>query len=185
MPPAASMTAQQRHFDTFRDAFNQIRPHEGIDMARPADLYRQSPRSMPHRLTPYDDPAHYLVRRVSRAGTIRVLNRQFFLSSTLKEHYVGLEEVDTGLFDSCFYQIGRYDVERNVVEDIISRVPDGYAHPLERPKVLPMSRNERIAECEKNAEKACEWKNRKTAGTVNQYKSSRTYPRQISYDAMI
>ena len=141
MPPAGSMTAQQRRFDAFRDEFNQIRPHEGIDMARPADLYRRSPRSMPKRFTTYDYPAHYLVRRVSRAGTIRVLNRQFFLSSTLKEHYVGLEEVDTGIFDIyfCFYQIGRYDVEQNVVEDIISRVPDGYAHPLERPKVLPMS----------------------------------------------
>ena len=70
VPPAASMGAQQRRFDTFRDEFKQIRPHKGIGMRRPADLYQRSPPPIPYHLTPYDYPAHYMIRRVSRAGTI-------------------------------------------------------------------------------------------------------------------
>jgi len=44
---------------------------------------------MPKRIEPYEYPAHYLMRRVSRAGTIRVLRRQIFVSNTLQEDYVG------------------------------------------------------------------------------------------------
>ena len=51
---------------------------------------------MPKRIELYDYPGHYLVRRVSRAGTIRMLRRQIFVSSTMQQDYVGLEEVDVG-----------------------------------------------------------------------------------------
>ncbi|MFQ5944444.1 MAG: hypothetical protein ACE5JF_12910, partial [Anaerolineales bacterium] len=72
----------------------------------------------------YDYPGHYLVRKVSRAGTIQVLRRQIFMSNTLKENYVGLEEVDDGVYDLyfCFYQIGRYDLKTNKIRDIVSKV---------------------------------------------------------------
>jgi hypothetical protein len=78
-------------------------------MKRPGEIYRASARAMPKLLEIYDYPAHYLVRRVSRAGTIRVLHNQVFVSNTLHEDYVGLEEVDDGVYDLyfCFYQIGR------------------------------------------------------------------------------
>ena len=60
---------------------------------------------MPKRIEPYDYPAHYPVRRVSRAGMIRVLRKQIFVSNTLQEDYVGLEEVDDGVYNMffCFY----------------------------------------------------------------------------------
>jgi putative transposase len=70
-------------------------------------------------------PGTNLVRRVSRCGTIRVLRRQVFVSQTLKEDYVGLEEVDDGVYDLyfCFYQIGRYELRTNKIRDILSKVP--------------------------------------------------------------
>src|SRR4030067_446840 len=76
------------------------------------------------RSTPYDYPSHYLVRRVSRCGTIRVLHNQVFVSNTLNEDSVGLEEVDDGIYDLyfCFYQIGRYHLRDNKIEEIVSRV---------------------------------------------------------------
>ena len=51
---------------------------------------------MPKRIELYDYPGHYLVRRVGRAGTIRMPRRQIFVSSTLQQDYVGPEEVDVG-----------------------------------------------------------------------------------------
>ena len=124
IPPAGSLGAQQRKFDQYRKEFNEERPHEALGMRRPAELYRSSKRSMPKRIEPYEYPSHYLVRRVSRAGTIRVFKRQLFVSNTLHEDRVGLEEVDAGVYDLffCFYQIGRYEVRTNRIREIVSRV---------------------------------------------------------------
>jgi transposase InsO family protein len=125
IPPASSLSAQQRRFDAFRQEFNHIRPHEALAMHRPAQLYRPSTRSIPRRLETYDYPSHFLVRRVSRDGTIRLLSKQCFVSNTLHDDFVGLEEIDDGIFDLffCFYQIGRYHLIPNTIEDIVSRVP--------------------------------------------------------------
>lgn len=55
---------------------------------------------------------------------MRVLRKQIFVSNSLQEDYVGLEEVDDGIYDlySCFYQIGRYDLLANKIHDIVSMV---------------------------------------------------------------
>jgi len=125
IPPGSSLPAQQRKFDHFRQESNDLRPHEGLHMKRPAQLYRPSTRAMPSRIEPYDYPPHFLVRRVSRDGTIRVLRNQIFVSNSLQQDYVGLEQVDDGVYDLyfCFYQIGRYHLQDNRIEDIVSRVP--------------------------------------------------------------
>jgi len=125
IPPASSLKGQQKKFDEFREEFNGDRPHEALDMKRPAELYQPSSRRFPKRIETYDYPGHYLVRRVSRGGTIRVFKRQIFVSNTLQEDYVGLGEVGDGVYDLyfCFYQIGRYDLKEKRVQDIVSRVP--------------------------------------------------------------
>ncbi len=125
IPPASSLDGQQKQFDDFQREFNEDRPHEALKMKQPAEVYRPSPRKLPKRIEVYDYPGHYLIRRVSRAGTIRVFKRQIFVSSTLQEDFVGLEEVGDGVYDLyfCFYQIGRYDLREKRVRDILSRVP--------------------------------------------------------------
>jgi transposase InsO family protein len=141
IPPAASLRGQQQKLDRFREEFNQERPHEALGMKRPGEVYRPSGRTMPKRIEPYEYPAHYLVRRVSRAGTIRVLRRQIFVSNTLHEDYVGLEEVDDGVYDLywCFYQIGRYEWKMNKIHDVVSRVGLGRRQVDLASRVLPMS----------------------------------------------
>jgi len=141
IPPAASLRAQQRKFDHFREEFNHERPHEALGMKRPAELYQASQRAMPKRIEPYEYPSHYLVRRVSRCGTIRVLHNQVFVSNTLNEDYVGLEEVDDGIYDLffCFYQIGRYELRTNKIHDIVSRVGVSRRQVDLASRVLPMS----------------------------------------------
>ena len=124
IPPASSLKAQQRKFDVFRQEFNEQRPHEALGMKRPAEVYQPSERGIPKRIGTYEYPSHYLVRRVSRCGTIRVLHNQVFVSQTLNEDHVGLEEVDDGIYDLffCFYHIGRYDLRTNKIYDILSKV---------------------------------------------------------------
>jgi hypothetical protein len=110
-------------------------------MKRPAQRYQPSFRSMPRRIEPYDYLAHYLVRRVRRDGTIRVLGDQIFVSNTLHDDEVALEEVDDGVYDLffCFYQIGRYHLQDNKIEDIVSRVAVTRRQIDLARRVLPMS----------------------------------------------
>ena len=124
IPPGSSMQGQQRKFDRFREEFNEERPHEALEMKRPAWVYQRSSCEMPKKIDTYDYPGHFLVRRVSRGGTIRLFHNQVSVSNTLQEDYVGLEEVDDGVFDLffCFYQIGRYELRTNKIHDIVSRV---------------------------------------------------------------
>lgn len=38
IPPASSLRAQQQKFDHFRREFNELRPHQALDMKRPGQL---------------------------------------------------------------------------------------------------------------------------------------------------
>ena len=119
------MKQQQKKFDEFRQEYNEERPHEALGMKRPAELYCPSKRQMPTRVRTYDYPQHMIVRRVSRCGTIRAFGNQFFVSQTLNEEYMALEEVDEGIYDMyfCFYLIGRYELKTKKIHGIISKVP--------------------------------------------------------------
>ncbi len=124
IPPGSSLRGQQRKFDRFRKEFNEVRPHEALEMKRPAWVYERSSREIPRKIGSYDYPGHFLVRRVSRGGTIRLFHNQVFVSNTLQEDFVGLEEVDDGVYDLffCFYHIGRYELRTNKIHDIVSKV---------------------------------------------------------------
>jgi len=140
-PPARSIGLQQRKFDEFRTDYNQERPHQALGMKRPADVYRRSSRRMPTRIGTYDYPLNALVRRVSRCGTIRVFCKQVFVSQTLNEEFVALEEVDDGIYDLyfCFYLIGRYELRTNTIDDIIKKVPMRVGRAEGPNRVSPMS----------------------------------------------
>ena len=141
IPPGSSLRTQQAKFDSFRDEFNTDRPHEALQMAYPAEVYRRSSLEMPSRIARYDYPGHFIVRRVSRCGTIRVFRNQIFVTQVLNEEDVGLEEVDDEYYDLyfCFYLIGLYDLRRNKIHDIISKVPTARRRADRPRRVSPVS----------------------------------------------
>lgn len=110
LPPEANLRRQQRRFDEFRERFNTERPHEGIGMKRPADLYKNSLRPYRGPQEP-EYPGHYEVRRVSRNGGVRWKGEWVNVGHALVEQDVGFEEVNDGLWDMYFssYLIGRFD----------------------------------------------------------------------------
>lgn len=110
-PPAASLEAQEAAFDRFRREFNHERPHEAIGQVAPAELYTRSPRPYPRRPPEVTYPGHFEVRRVKARGEIRFQGRYHFVSQALGREWVGLEEVDDGLWSVNFgsFLLGRYD----------------------------------------------------------------------------
>ena len=101
-PPGANLRAQQRKFNLFIREFNDERPHEALDMKTPAEVYQSSPRPMPTRLLAPTYPDRFEVRYVSANGGIRWKNSWVNVTSALIGEYVGLEEIDEGIWEVYF-----------------------------------------------------------------------------------
>ncbi len=56
----------------------------------------------PERLPPLEYPGHFLVKRVTNAGTFRFKDRLLFIANALKQHHIGLEETDAGVWSIYF-----------------------------------------------------------------------------------
>ena len=132
-PPSGNLQAQQTRFNRFRGEYNDERPHEALDQETPASVYQSSPRTLPQRLAPLEYPGHFEVRLVSRNSGIRWKKHWVCVTHTLAGEYVGLEEVDDGLWDVYFgpLKLGRMD-ER------ILRIEDHKGRTV-RKKLSPMS----------------------------------------------
>jgi transposase InsO family protein len=104
-PPRATLVAQQRAFNRFRTEYNEERPHEYLSGATPASRYQPSSRSYDARLPPIEYPGHFLVKRITNAGTFRFKRRLLFISHALAPHTIGLEEVDDGIWSIYFCDV--------------------------------------------------------------------------------
>lgn len=111
-PPAESMAAQQKRFDTFRREYNEQRPHEALGQKPPASHYRHSEREYPQRLPLPEYPSYFDVRAVSSRGVIYLRNGQVYISHLLSGEQVGLEEVGDGVWDIYFgpIRLGGFDL---------------------------------------------------------------------------
>ena len=97
-PPAADLTRQQRAFTTFRREYNDERPHAALGGDPPGARYVPSRRPYPATLPPLEYPGHFLVKRVTSAGTIRFRYNLLLQTYALRGHQVGLEETDDGIW---------------------------------------------------------------------------------------
>ena len=118
-PPAANRRAQQHKFNGFREEYNQLRPHEALDLEPPASVYRPSPRPYPEKLPALEYPAHYETRYVSYNGGMRWNSDWVNVSICCAGEYVGLEEIDNGIWNVYFgpVKLGRLIEEQMRIED--------------------------------------------------------------------
>jgi putative transposase len=116
-PPRATLAAQQRAFQRFRQEYTHERPHQFLHGRPPGALYRPSARAYSGELPALEYPGHFLAKRVTNAGTIRFKARLLYLSTALKQHRVGLEEVDDGIWSVFFGDVllGRIDERQALV----------------------------------------------------------------------
>jgi putative transposase len=123
-PPGANLRAQQQKFTHFREEFNHARPHEALDRRTPAACYDPSPRVMPTKPPPLEYPDRFEVRYVSANGGIRWHHQWVNVSHVCVGEYVGLEEIDDGVWNVYFgpLKLGRL-LERHMrIEDAYGRL---------------------------------------------------------------
>jgi len=104
-PVQRTCGAQQKRFDAFRLEYNTERPHEALGQETPASRYRASSRSYPSTLPIPEYPGHYLVKRVTEAGTFRFQHRLLYIANALVNEYIGLEETDDGVWTIYFTNV--------------------------------------------------------------------------------
>ena len=123
-PPANTCRGQQRKFDRFLHEFNFERPHEALDMQTPASLYEPSLRPMPDKIPPLEYPDRFEVRYVSANGGIRWNKDWVNVSITCVGEYVGLEEIDDGIWNVYFgaLKLGRLHERHMRIEDAYGRL---------------------------------------------------------------
>ena len=109
--PAASREVQQRAADRWRQIFNEIRPHEALQMKTPANLYSRSPRRF-RGIRPPVYPPTFAVRQVTRTGCVHYLNRTVFVSQSVAGHEVGVQKSRHGRLAVRFYglSLGLFDL---------------------------------------------------------------------------
>jgi transposase InsO family protein len=98
-PPAYSFRAQQHRFDAFRKEYNEIRPHEALGMNTPMEVHRISKRVYARKLEDWTYAASLKLKLVTVNGALRWDSDGLIMVSTaLAGRYVGLEEVDSGVW---------------------------------------------------------------------------------------
>ena len=88
-------------------------------MRSPVDLYEPSPRPYPRRLPQPEYPTHFEVRKVSDNGGIRWANRWVNVTIVLGGQFIGLEEIDDGIWHVYFgsHLLGYLIDELGKIED--------------------------------------------------------------------
>ena len=130
-PPGMNTLQQQARFDAFAQEFNTERPHEGLNMATPAEAYR--PSTVPYGGLPeLSYPLHDRDVLVTACGRICMYRKKINISTVLAGQRLGIKEVDEGIWIASFmhYDLGFIDLEQRTLQPLDN--PFG-------PRLSPMS----------------------------------------------
>jgi hypothetical protein len=118
-PAGANILQQQATFDTFVQEFNNERPHEALGMKYPAEIYTPSPRAYGGIPEPHY-PFHDRTVMVTNCGRLCLYRKKINLTTSLAGQYVGVKEVDDGIWLVSFmqYDLGYIDLEEKALQPL-------------------------------------------------------------------
>ena len=118
-PAGTNFLQQQARFDHFIEEFNGERPHEGLSMKTPAEVYAPSRRAY-QGLPPLHYPFHDRDVLVTSCGRICMHRKRIHVSTVLAGQRLGIKEVDEGIWLASFmhYDLGYIDLEQKTLQPI-------------------------------------------------------------------
>jgi transposase InsO family protein len=81
----------------FRQVYNDVRPHEALDMDVPSARYTPSPKAFDPNPPEWEYPEGADVRKVSHAGNLAYRGRQYYACKALGSEWVWCREIDNRL----------------------------------------------------------------------------------------
>ena len=113
-----SLAGLQARFDRWRQLYNHVRPHEGIDNVPPACRFQPSARRFPRELAEPEYGSDCIIRRVQEDGRISFQGRPRFISGAFAGHPIGLRPTNQdGLFHVLFCRFHVADLDIAVPEN--------------------------------------------------------------------
>lgn len=126
-PPAFNLKAQQRKLNDFVVEYNQVRPHEALDMETPASVHSFSKRSYPDKIEPFEYQHPLTAVYVTKNGAIRWKSYYWvYMARGLAGKYIGIEELGQGIW-RVFYRnlfLGYFDESKLLKEKTIRLTQD-------------------------------------------------------------
>lgn len=122
-PPGYSLQAQQRKLNAFVKEYNEIRPHEALEMKTPQSVHLKSERKYPEKVEKWIYPKEVQKRYVSKNGAIRIgKNNWLFITTALAGKEVGLEDLGNKIYRLYFREffLGYVDISGLRVYDIMT-----------------------------------------------------------------
>jgi transposase InsO family protein len=117
LPPQPTADDQQRAFDTWREEYNQKRPHEALGDRTPAEVYAPSTRRYPDKLPAITYPVRFALRPIKKSGQFYWDGVRVYAHRTLDGETLGFERltarywrvwfgpIELGVFDSKTLQL--------------------------------------------------------------------------------
>ncbi len=124
--------------EEFRRVYNEQRPHEALQMQRPAERYRASARSYQAQPPEWEYPTGSTVRRLDENGWLRWQGRNWFVCEALAERRVQVEKLGELLVVSYRHMYVReIDRQQQCTRALIR--PRSVGRALRSPSGLPPS----------------------------------------------
>ena len=101
-------------FSVWREKYNNVRPHEALNMRTPADVYQPSQRLYPEKIERFDYGGEYHVIKVNSWGYVRFDKWQIYLSETMIDQHIEFRpSLDGKSFIACYrnFKIAEFDTE--------------------------------------------------------------------------
>lgn len=103
-PSAYDLKAQQRRLNHFVKEYNNIRPHEALDMKTPADIHDFSTRPFPEKIPNFEYESKYKILKVTKSGAVRWKSYYWvYVSAALKGKHIAIEDIGNGIW-KVFYR---------------------------------------------------------------------------------
>ena len=140
-PPRASIRAQQESFDRFQSSYNEERPHEGLGMRVPAEVYDLSPRKLVEDLPAHQYESSIEPRSVRGDGSIRWAGATVFVGEAFTGEVIGLERIEEGfwLVQLGALRVGILHERSKTIAPLaggVTHVPGQKCHPCSRMHTL-------------------------------------------------
>lgn len=122
-PPEKNLQAQQVKLNHFVKEYNDLRPHDSLEMRTPSSVHKISNIKYPEKIIPWIYPKEIYVRYVTHNGAVRIGKSSWlFLTTALAGKEVGFEEIGNKIHKVYFRQffLGYADMKNLKVYDIMT-----------------------------------------------------------------
>ncbi len=110
----ADIADADKKFAVWRDKYNNIRPHEALNMRTPGEVYLPSQRQYKEKIEKFEYGGEYHIIKINNWGYARFAGFQVYLSETMADQYIEFRPGPDGkTFFACYrnFKIAEFDTE--------------------------------------------------------------------------